>query len=202
MILDNFPDHPDVLALDWVEITFPLVNTTSITHPIVQGVIRSLKAKYRSLPVKKQINAFGKRNLLPKLSILTALSMLMKAWSSIPDGTFMNCFKKSGIPEKSMEKASNDEGDPLAGLDVEEDVMESLKDDLEMIKEKFHENYGMMAEELVDLDFEISVTNTVICRLMRTSLQTFLDMLMLTIRKNPMMKSNQLIVFPHQSSRT
>ena len=139
MIIDNFPDQPDVLALDWVEITFPPVNTTSITQPIVQGVIRSLKAKYRSLPVKKQIDALGKRNQLPKLSVLTALSMLMKAWNSIPDGTFMNCFKKSGISEKSKEKALNDEGDPLAGLDVEENVMESLIDDLELIKEKFHE---------------------------------------------------------------
>ena len=42
-----------------------------------------------------------------------------------------------------MEKALNDEGDPLTSLDIGEDVMESLKDDLEMIKEKFHENYGM-----------------------------------------------------------
>ena len=42
-----------------------------------------------------------------------------------------------------MEKALNDEGDPFTSLDIEEDVMESLKDDLEMIKEKFHENYGM-----------------------------------------------------------
>ena len=38
--------------------------------------------------------------------------------------------------------------------------MESLKDDLEMMKEKFHENYGMTTEELVDTDFEISVTST------------------------------------------
>ena len=34
-----------------------------------------------------------------------------------------------------------------------------------------------MNEEIVDLDFEISVTSTVICHLMRTSLQKFLDML-------------------------
>ena len=38
--------------------------------------------------------------------------------------------------------------------------MESLKDDLEMTKEECHENYGMTAEELVDIDFEISVTST------------------------------------------
>ena len=43
-------------------------------------------------------------------------------------------------------------------VDVEEDVMESLKDDLEMIKKKFHENYVMTTEELVDIDFEICVT--------------------------------------------
>ena len=57
-------------------------------------------------------------------------------------------------------------------------VMESLKDDLEMIKEKFHENYGITAEELVDIDFDM-----------------FLDMSISTMKKNPMMKSNQLIIF-------
>ena len=59
-----------------------------------------------------------------------------------------------------MEQTLNDEDDPFASLDVEEDVIDCLKDDLEMMKEKFHENYGMKAEELVDIDFEISVTST------------------------------------------
>ena len=86
--------------------------------------------------------------------------MLMRAWNCIPDRTFTNCFKKSEISEKSMEQALNDEDDPFASLDVEEDVTDCLKDDLEMMKEKFHENYGMKAEELVDIDFEISVTST------------------------------------------
>ena len=124
-----------------------------------QQAIRYLKRKYCSLAVKKQIDALKKGNQLPKISILTALSMLTKAWNSIPDGTFTNYFKKSGISEIPIEKALNDEDDPFASLHVEEDVMESLKDDLEMMKEKFHENYGMTAEELLDIDFEISVTS-------------------------------------------
>ena len=37
--------------------------------------------------------------------------------------------------------------------------MERLKD-LEIMKEKFHENYDMTAEELVDIGFEIIVTST------------------------------------------
>ena len=59
-----------------------------------------------------------------------------------------------------MEKDLNDMDDPFASLDVEKNVMGSLKDDLETMKEKLHENYSMTAEELVDIDFEIFVTDT------------------------------------------
>ena len=90
-----------------------------------QGVIRSLKAKYRSLAVKKQIAALEKGKEMPKFSILTAMFMLTKAWNSIPDQTFINCFKKSGISDETVERAINDEDDPFRGLDIEEDVMET-----------------------------------------------------------------------------
>ena len=153
---------PDVPALEWVELIFLPPNTTSVTQPMDQGVIRGLKAKYRSLAVKKQITGLEKGSQLPKFSILTAMSMLTKAWSSIPNKTFTNCFKKSGISEVSMERALNDDDhDPFASLDVEEDVMEDFKNDLEVMKEKFNMNFELTAEELVDIDFEISVTGTV-----------------------------------------
>ena len=158
-MIDNCHAHPDVPALDCVELIFLSLNTTSLTQPMDQGVIRSLQAKYCSIPVKKQIDALEKGNQLPKFSILTALPLLTKAWNSIPDRTFTNCFKKSGILEKPMEMVLNVEDDPFHSLDVEEDVMERLKD-FEIMKEKFHENYGMTAEELVDIGFEIIVTST------------------------------------------
>ena len=87
--------------------------------------------------------------------------MLTKAWRSIPNGTFTNCFKKWGISEVSMERALNDDDDPFASLDVEEDVMEDLKNDLELMKEKFNMNFELTAKELVDIDFKISITGTV-----------------------------------------
>ena len=87
-----------------------------------------------------------------------------------------------------MEKALNDEDDPFASLDVEEDVMENLKDDFEIIKEKSHEKYDMTAEELVDIDFEIPVTRHY---LMRASFQKFLEMLILTMKKNLMIIDNK-----------
>ena len=59
-----------------------------------------------------------------------------------------------------MEKDLNDIDDPFPSLDVEKNVMESVKDDVETRKEKLTENYSMMAEELVDIDFEIFVFGT------------------------------------------
>ena len=86
----------------------------------------------------------------------------------------------------------------MASLDVEEDVIENLKNDIEMMKEKFHENYGMTAEELVDIDFENSVTST----------SSDADMIaevsghaVSTMKTNTLMKSNQLIVFGNHSLR-
>ena len=79
LLIDNCPAHPDVPALDWVELVFLPPNTTLITQPVDQGVIRSLIAKYCSFPVKKQIDALEKGNQLSKCSILTTMPMLMKA---------------------------------------------------------------------------------------------------------------------------
>ena len=44
--------------------------------------------------------------------------MFVKAWNSIPVGTSKNCFKNSGISQKSMEKALTDEDDSFADADI------------------------------------------------------------------------------------
>ena len=65
LIIDNYPAHPDVPLLEWVELIFLPPNTTLVTQPMDQGVIRGLKAKYHSLAVKKQITALEKGSQLP-----------------------------------------------------------------------------------------------------------------------------------------
>ena len=70
MIVDNYPAHSDVLALDWVELIFLPPNTMLVTQSMDQGVIRSLKVKYRSLAAKKQIDALETGNQLPKFANL------------------------------------------------------------------------------------------------------------------------------------
>ena len=116
LIIDNCPAHPNVQNLNWVELIFIPPNTTSITQPKDQGVIRLLKSKYCSLAVKYQIAAFEKGKEMPNFSLLTALFMLTKVLNSFPDQMFINCLKKSGITHGSVERAINDEDDPFSGL--------------------------------------------------------------------------------------
>ena len=61
MIIDNCKAHLHVKNLGWVELMFLPPNTTSVTQPMDQGIIRSLKAKYRSLAVKKVISALEEK---------------------------------------------------------------------------------------------------------------------------------------------
>ena len=115
-------------------------NATSHTQPMNQGIIRALKAKYRSLAVRKLILALEEKEPIPKFSILSAMYTLKKAWDAISNQRFTNCFRKSGISEKDAEKAMNDEEDPFKGLEddnVEEDPVQTLGADLSILKEIF-----------------------------------------------------------------
>ena len=148
LIIDNCTAQPHVENLKRVELIFLPPNITSHTQPMDQGIIRVLKAIYRSLAVRKLILVLEKKEPILKFLILSAMYMLKKAWDAISNQTFTNCFRKSGISEKDAEKAVNDEEDPFKGLeddDVEEDSVQTLGVDLSILKERF-----------ADFDMEVS----------------------------------------------
>ena len=88
LIIDHYTAHPHVENLKWADLIFLPPNTTSYTQPIDQGIIRGLKAKYRSLAIRKLILALEKKEPIPKFSILSAMYMLKKAWDAISNQTF------------------------------------------------------------------------------------------------------------------
>ena len=164
LIIDNCTAHPHVENLEWVELIFLPPNTTSQTQPMDQGIIRALKAKYRSLAVRKMIKALDEKASIPKFSILAAMFMLRKAWDDIADQTFTNCFRKSGISQKDAQKAINEDDDPfkrLAGNEVEEDPIPTLDAELSYIKRKFphHIDSTISTEDFIDFDIEVSTSH-------------------------------------------
>ena len=110
LIIDNCKAHPYVEHLEWVELIFLPPSTTSVTQPMDQGVKRSLKAKYRSLVVRRLISNLEKKASVPAISILSAMMRLSKAWNTLPDKTFTNCLRKCEISEKVAASAIADDG--------------------------------------------------------------------------------------------
>ena len=79
-----------------------------------QGVIRSLKARYRAKVVQKLIEAIDGNKSLPDVSVLDAMKMLVLSWDEVTDKIVQNCFRKAGFCEIDEEDAVSD--DPFAEL--------------------------------------------------------------------------------------
>lgn len=73
-----------------------------------QGVIRDLKAHYRSKAVQMYITAIENNRPIPNLSTLVAVDMLVAAWDKVMPGTINNCFRAAGNSHQSQESALSD----------------------------------------------------------------------------------------------
>lgn len=95
LILDNAPSHP-TLKLTNVTLFFLPPNTTSVTQPMDQGIIQSMKTKYRAFLVHKIIHKMDSREDY-KVDVLQALRLIRRAWDAVTPATIANCFKKAGF---------------------------------------------------------------------------------------------------------
>ena len=77
LIIDNCPAHPTKADLSSVKLIFLPPNTTSVSQPMDQWVIKCLKAFYRRRLVNLTIKRLEQGQDLPKISILRALNYLL-----------------------------------------------------------------------------------------------------------------------------
>ena len=119
MIVDNCPAHPNVPGLKSVNLVFLPPNSTSITQPMDQGVIKNLKVHYRKLIIQKKIRAIDSKTDLV-ITVLDALHMLNQAWSNVTSTTISNCFRHAGFqtPVDDGDQSDEDPDDniPLARI--------------------------------------------------------------------------------------
>ena len=119
-MIDNCPAHPHIEYLKAIKLFFLPPNTTSITQPMDQGVIRSLKAKYRTNVVRKIMRS------LEKISLLHKMQMLVSAWNAFITETIVNCFRKAGISAENQDAAITEEDDPFKDLHDEIDALRTV----------------------------------------------------------------------------
>ena len=154
VIVDNCPAHPHVEGLQAVELILLPPNTTSKLQPMDQGVIRSLKAKYRSAAVKLYINRIESGQELPKVSILDGMKFLVQAWNRVTKDTVQNCFKRAGISKDTQVDAVEE----IDGL------FKSLRSDLDELRllDQSLVHDGTTAEDYTDTDKNLVVTESVL----------------------------------------
>ena len=121
-IIDNCQAYPIIENLSHVKLVFFPPNTTSVSQSTDQGGIRCLKAHYRKRLVKLILHSLDSNKPLLKVSLLTALQLLVSAWNEVSQTTIVNCFKKAKISEKDQTITINDENDPF------KEINENLKE--------------------------------------------------------------------------
>ena len=150
LIIDNCPAHPAIGNLTNVKLIFLPPNTTSVSQPMDQGVIRCLKAHYRRRLVRRMLQCLDKGKDLPKISILQALQILVASWNDVTEATIVNYFKKAKISEQTQTDALEDSDDPFTAL--EEELSELRKADPMLIPVE------ITAAELVGTDSDLITT--------------------------------------------
>ena len=122
LIIDNCSAHPEIENLSHVKLIFIPPNTTSVTQPMDQSIIRSLKTHYGKRLERVILNHLDQDKPIPKISLLKAMQLLVSAWNDVSKEAVINCFRKANISEKIQMNAVNDVGDPFKELN------ESLKE--------------------------------------------------------------------------
>lgn len=161
LLIDNCSAHVDVAGLKNVKVQFLPANTTSILQPCDQGVIRTLKAYFRTALRRSIIDAIDGNEergpeVVKKLTVLNAMEMLDDAWTKVTDQTIKNCFQKGGFtleaPERSADQDASDDVPPPPGM-TEEDFNDwvQIDDDAviaeEASLEEVEDNLAMAIKE-------------------------------------------------------
>lgn len=92
---DNFAGHRTTLNLQNIELKFLPANSTSLSQPLDQGIIKVLKFHYRKLLLDDRILKMdsGKTGKSLEIDLLDAVRMLVQAWEKVTSQTIRNCFR-------------------------------------------------------------------------------------------------------------
>ena len=147
LIIDNCPAHPVIENLKSITLYLLPPNTTSALQPMDQGVIWSLKSKYRTHIIQKVLAAIDQGKQLPVISILEAMKVLALSWSEVSKKAITNCFTKSGFSED----VCSEEDDNLF-FQLREAFDKLYAHGQEFVPD------GLQCEDIVHVDRDVQVT--------------------------------------------
>jgi len=93
----NSEDHTSLISN--IEVIFLPPNCTAKLQPLDQGIIRSVKARYKREMTLLLYNSLKNEKILPKVILLDAINMISRAWNSLKlsPQIIRNCWRKANI---------------------------------------------------------------------------------------------------------
>ena len=110
LFLDNATCHPKI-DLSNVKLAYFPPNTTSVTQPMDQGVIYTLKSFYRKFVLQSLVAKISTcsnvSELAKQVNVLDAVNWIHQAKKKILPETVMKCFVKAGFPTQPPRDTSD-----------------------------------------------------------------------------------------------
>lgn len=148
LFLDNATCHPRI-DLSNVKLAYFPPNTTSITQPIDQGIIYTLKSFYRKFVLQSLVAKINTctnvSQLVKQINVLDAVNWIHQAKKKILPETVKKCFLKAGFPAH-------------ASADTQDVTVENLQAISDLCKQG---NLPDNAEDVVNFDNELATTEDI-----------------------------------------
>ncbi|XP_052696591.1 tigger transposable element-derived protein 4-like [Crassostrea angulata] len=156
LYLDNAPSHLKI-NLSNIKLQFSPANTTSKLQPMDQGIIQTLKLKFRNRQLKKMVREMDHSSkcgseILKIISLLDAIYWIDRSWKEVETSTIVKCFKRCGFVDMQNENLPTTEVDVNDGGDDDEDE----DDDVPLaVLQLPRELFGCEFRELVKMDADM-----------------------------------------------
>ncbi|NXK16103.1 TIGD4 protein, partial [Arenaria interpres] len=160
ILVDSLPAHTEVENLKSVKLAFSPPDSSSCIA-MKEGVIRSLKVKYRHCLIKKFIDCVeGNKEFM--LTLLDAIEMLHLCWRKVTPETFVKSFNEAAF--KSETKANGCDAEVESDFDL---IAYAQAAGVEFPKGLSLEEYASLDDGLVTC--EVPTTNERMCAKESTS---------------------------------
>ncbi|XP_019377766.1 PREDICTED: tigger transposable element-derived protein 4 [Gavialis gangeticus] len=144
IFIDSFPAHPEVKNLKSVELVFFPSDSSSKFIAMKQGVIKSLKVKYRHRLIKRFVDCVESSKEFT-LTLLDAVDMLHLCWRNVTAKTIVKSYKEAGFKSQSGEN-DNMETEVENDLDL---IAHALAAGVEFPEGLSLEEYAALDDDLV-----------------------------------------------------
>ncbi|NWW53019.1 TIGD4 protein, partial [Pedionomus torquatus] len=160
ILVDSLPAHTEVENLKSVKLVFSPPDSSSCIAT-KQGVIRSLKVKYRHCLIKRFVDCVeGNKEFM--LTLLDAIEMLHLCWRKVTPETFVKSYNEAGFKLETKAKHSDAEAESYFDL-----IAHAQAAGVEFPKGLSLEEYAALDDGLVTC--EVSANNESVCAKESTS---------------------------------